>query len=1135
MLRKWGTLVLLLLATPLLVMAQSTGKLAGRVFDASTGEPLPGANVLLDGTQMGTITDVDGNYFIIGVPVGTYNVQASFVGYQAQTVENVEINAGYTRELDFTLSPGVELDEIVVEYERPLIQKDAIGAPKVVTAEQIENLPVRGVVSVAALQGGVVNNAGSEDLFIRGGREQQVSYYVDGVKVYGGINSIGVPQQAVQEQEMLIGAIPARYGDAMSGIISITTKGGQTRFTGSAEAITSEVLDGYGYNLGSFTLGGPVIPQKLSFFVSAQGTLQSDRNPFAIKTPRLPDAEYERLIAAPQVLQLRDANGNINYAPLPRNISPGTAEQIIEQLDMSQLMFDSPFDASTAQLVTGVPLSRPNLYTADAFEMSRSKPAEDQQLDFTGNLTFTPVQSVSLRLGGSFALNKWDTYDYINSLYARDHFFKNEDRNVRAYVTWRQYFSNSTFFQIQADYTNDKFWTWSNQFSKNVEDTYWYGDIDHPANSILAGYRQLQATTDENGVTTYSYVRRSNITDGAGSAGAVEPGTFYLPGRIADDYEKGNRDQYRISASATTQIGLNQIEFGGEFETRTIRYFRNASPIGLARYMPDDNVEAGTPYERYDQLPYLAFEPRAVWYGYDFRGINEVNEHNIDLFARGSSNPDSAWVYNVAPYKPVYFAGYLSDKIEYRDLVISLGVRVDVFDNNTEVLFDPYSIEPIIRAGDLSGVTVPSNIGNDYAVYFSGESVRGYRDLDGNFYDANGQETKFEALEALGATPRRIPGENAFSSKIFKDYEPQVTFMPRIGVSFPVTDQALFFASYNVTSQRPSEAGYQPFYSFQAVSSQNILSNPSLKPEKTTQYELGFRQSLGSRAALQISGFYRRQDNLIQIKNVPELFPAGLQTYGNDDFAVTKGAEIEFDLRRTNNVSLNANYTLSFAQGTGSDANSNRVIAWRSSLGGYAPNFITPTVFDRRHVFNITLDYRLGENEGPMIFGAYPLSNFGVNVVANLGSGMPYTKLQQGTAFRIVEDFTAPVRGGINQARLPWMNLVNLRIDRRFQISGDASLTAFLWVQNLFNTRNTLGVYRASGLPDNDGYLATEEGRRLVNGAAEALGDPRAGDAYAFNYQAYANAPVGLGGYHYSGGLRYSLPRQTRLGVRLTF
>ena len=104
MIRKWGPLLLILLAMPMMVFAQGTGKLSGRVIDESTGEGLPGANVILQGTSLGATTDIDGDYFILGVPVGSYTVQATFVGFAPETVQGVEINAGYTRDLNFDLA-----------------------------------------------------------------------------------------------------------------------------------------------------------------------------------------------------------------------------------------------------------------------------------------------------------------------------------------------------------------------------------------------------------------------------------------------------------------------------------------------------------------------------------------------------------------------------------------------------------------------------------------------------------------------------------------------------------------------------------------------------------------------------------------------------------------------------------------------------------------------------------------------------------------------------------------------------------------------------------------------------------------------------------------------------------------------
>ena len=198
-------MLLLLLAAPLTARAQGTGKISGIVTD-NAGDPLPGANVVIDGTTLGAATNIDGEYVILGVPIGTYNVTASFVGFASVTIEGAEVNSGFTRILDFELGSSDIMDEIVVEYERPLIQNDAIGAPTVVSGEEIENLPVRGVGAVTALQTGVVSEADSDDLFIRGGRGEEVVYFVDGVKVTSSAR-LNVNQQAIAEQEMLLGRI----------------------------------------------------------------------------------------------------------------------------------------------------------------------------------------------------------------------------------------------------------------------------------------------------------------------------------------------------------------------------------------------------------------------------------------------------------------------------------------------------------------------------------------------------------------------------------------------------------------------------------------------------------------------------------------------------------------------------------------------------------------------------------------------------------------------------------------------------------------------------------------------------------------------------------------------------------------
>ncbi len=1136
MLRKWGTAVLLFVAMPALAWAQNTGKLAGVVTDASTGDQLPGANVVLEGTQMGTFTDADGNYFILGVPVGTYDIQASFVGYQGQTVTDVEITSGLTRELNFSLSPGLELEEIVVQYERPIIQRDAVGASRVVTAEDIQNLPVRGVAGLAQLQGGVVGEETSGDLYIRGGREEEVQYYIDGVKAIG---LVGVPQSAIQEQEMLIGTIPARYGDAMSGIISITTKSGVgSRFFGSLEGITSEALDGYGYNLGSLSLGGPILGNKLSFFVSGEYEGSSDMTPFAVKTPVLSDEMFADIRNRPQVLEGVNADGDRVWIPFPSDAFELGLTESIDASEIDAILEEQGLIGGD----TGVSLVGHTLFhrtatlTADDFQRRQAKHEPSVDWRLSGNLTFTPSDQINVRVGGGYNIANDETYNYLRSLYNRDRFYVNDRETWRMFGTWRHHLSNSTFYELRADYNDDRFWQRPEGFSKDVRDILHYGDfggLDADGNPTAAGadlYAPARAFYQLNADGTYSRPYEDSALPS--SLGVYD--FFSLPGAPLGTFDKWHNQQFRLSASATTQVGLHQIEFGGEFQQLTRRRFTMIGGHNFARFYNDGDVEGDAAFavDRYEDLAFSIVQPQ-LWtevaggyYGYDYLGLNEVDDEDIDAYFAGEN-------YNRAPHKPIYYAGYIQDKIEYRDLVLNIGVRVDVFDSNQRSLIDPYALQPILRVADVQNLdpAVAGIVESDWAVYYrdgqTSQPIVGYRDLDGNWYDDRGNRVR-SADDVLDQGGQVVRNSSASPSEMYKDYEPQVIFMPRIGVSFPVTDQALFFASYNVTSQRPSEQSYLPPTHYAVLATNDQVPNTGLLPEVTKQYELGFRQRLGERAAIQLSGFFRTQDNKIQIRQLNTSFPIPYGSYFNVDFTTTKGATLEFDLRRTNNVSVNANYTLSFAEGTGSDSETQGTIAWR---GTYFPDFIAPMAFDQRHTANLVIDYRLGEGEGPEILGGRLLENFGVNLTAQIGSGNPFTRLRPPNDPAYVGTGHT-VFGNVNDTYMPWRSLVNLRVDRRFDLSNAASLTAFVWVLNLFDTDPILGVWRSSGLPDDDMFLSREASEAVLRNVLVP-------ESYAWHYDAGTDNPgapvTATVANQFAGNRAYGMPRRIRLGVRLNF
>ena len=1140
MFRKLSTSVLLLLlGTPLMALAQGTGTLAGRVTDADTGEGLPGANVIVGGTQLGAATDLDGNYRIIGIPVGQYDVTARFVGYEDETVTNVQISSGYTTEQNFALRSGIELEEVVVEYERPIIDDDAIGAPRIVTGEDIQNLPVRGVTDVAALTSGVVSTEGSGDLFIRGGREQEVQYYVDGVKVASS-SQLAVNQAAIQEQEMLIGTIPARYGDVQSGVISITTRSGGNDFFGSAEFVTSEALDSFGYNLAALSLGGPIVPGTVSFFVAGEGEFTSDATPYAIDTYRLTDEAYNNLLANPQVVRVvnPDDPDDVQYVAFPweevqNRINNG---DVVTADDLAAILGDQ-IPAGYELESSPVPFGTPETFTEDTpgLVLERGKDDPLENITVNGNLNFNFSSALSLRVGGAYDTQQRDVFNFTNSLYNRDYFYNTERDSYRLYGTFRQRVSNNAFYELRGEFQDFKSYQYPEGFSNDVRETAAYGDISNDFNALSRRYYTFAGVdTDGDGLPDTNAFIRAFTEDGLTRPGTVS-GTFSQPGAVLSQFVQRHNQQFRISGSATTQLSVHQLEFGGEYEQQTNRLFAVNNARSLSRFIADNDGAEQTTDETpngassYEEIPFDAFRQITTRYGYNYNGTEEVDDQDVDgYFSRSNTN--------LAPYKPIYYAGYIADKIEFSDLVIQLGLRVDVFDNNATVLRDRFTTVPITRAGQLTGDQLgqlaqgrlPSGISDDYAVYFSDAGdIVGFRDLDGNFFTARGEEAAPAEITNLGNIQDRTRAPfNEPRSAAFTDYDPQVTVMPRLGVSFPVTDRALFFASYNVLSQRPTEQAYAPFSVYEEIGLQNSRTpNPALEPEKTTQYELGFRQRIGERAGLTLSGFYRTQENKVSNRPVTGGAP-DYGTYLNADFTTTKGAEVGFELRRTNNLAINANYTLSFAQGTGSDAGATANIVWR---GRFFPDFISPADFDQRHTLNATVDYRFGEDEGPMIGGVRLLENFGINVLGQFGSGQRYTALAAPN-FSVFDSFTTDIEGGINEVTLPATTRIDLRVDRSFNLGfAGSSLKAYLWVQNLFDTENVVAVYRATGVPDTDGYLTSTGGQAFISGRPDPEGA-------AFNYNTYVRGPLNNGGNQSSAGANfYSLPRRIRLGLLFDF
>ena len=218
------------------VFAGSTGKISGKVVEKSTGETLPGANVVIEGTTLGAVTDSDGNYFIINVPPGSYTVSASMVGYHKTTQTNVRVFIDLTTTMNFSGDFGlveetIELAEITVVAELPVVQPDISANVANISAQDVESLPVTSVNEVVRLEAGVLASANGE-LSIRGSAFNEIAFSVDGLSMRDGRNNepySTVSYTSIKEMSVQSGGFNAEYGNVRSGLVNIVTKEGDKR------------------------------------------------------------------------------------------------------------------------------------------------------------------------------------------------------------------------------------------------------------------------------------------------------------------------------------------------------------------------------------------------------------------------------------------------------------------------------------------------------------------------------------------------------------------------------------------------------------------------------------------------------------------------------------------------------------------------------------------------------------------------------------------------------------------------------------------------------------------------------------------------------------------------------------------
>jgi hypothetical protein len=1006
------------------LQAATTGKIAGTVKDANTGEPLPGANIIIEGTSMGASVDLNGQYFIINVPVGTYVVKATMIVYSSLSKTNVSVNVDRTTDLNFELSTEViEGEAVTVTAERPIVEKTLTQSKTTIGAHELDNvLPVADINSI------VETSASTFKGYIRGGRKFETKTLVDGVDISdtyfsGGTGAFGsgavghdyqayrrselnettmgeISSSSVQELNVYAGTFTAEYPTASAGIVNIVTKSGSdeyhgkifARFTPSNEweHFGSNVYwmkDGNGVNKGYFD-------ERDSY--AAAGTGGERRAALYTWNPALcKDEYYYDPDDSVGLGRSYEFEGNIN-GPVP-------------------------FLGSKAGF----------FLTAKYQNMRTTALPFDVDKRFTGNLKIHYDLNADMRVtaygqitdGGYLFENviwkfnpKWSYYMEGAPRY--------KDFAHFSYLKWTHTLSPNTFYEMTLSHNSKTNW-----IGYPDDDGNGYSSLEEKGDFItfdtlgeymkyLGGQMIIDTVRDEETnqiIAIETYLNESTLNG-------------YVPGW----YNNDANDETVLSATDPNRVFFyNAIDPGQVDETKTDfwgngGFYRTHYPAPLYSKTARDVTTFKT-----DFTSQVNFNHQ-LKSGIQFRYHNvDVNQKQAELGGKGHQYPYNVLHVDIHKFNPKEFAYYLQDRVEYKGMIVNIGARVDGYDTDTEVFKD-----------DFDPFDVINNANNELLRY---EPKRGDK-----------------------------VGWKWFLS-------------PRLGVSHPVSDEMALHYSFGKFIQYPSFSSlYQDYHFTDYIASPSISTKwVDQDPIRSTAYEMGLQYSPFTDIVVDASVYYRDVENYGSISY--SLTPENGQTltfHSTWGHADSRGLELSIEKRPTKWWAGRINYAYSYIKEAGRQGGDDDQVTTFSTANNrddyaglpfddadqynYRERYVTVAStqnrlaggYDRTHRFSNTL----------MFFLPYGLE---ASTVTELSSGFKYIPKQN-----VNNDPFFDIDPGYEEG--PWNFNLNLRLTLNpFTLMQDAGmmsrealgsmkLRCFLEVRNLTNHENILTFNNTAGNEDKD-------------------------------------------------------------------
>jgi outer membrane receptor protein involved in Fe transport len=964
-----------------------TGKISGRVVDAGSGEPLPGVNVVIEGTTLGATTDIDGYYNIINVRPGRYTLRASFVGYTPQVVENVEVNVGLTTEINFALQEvAIGLQEVVVQATRPIVQPDISASIVNISASVIQALPVAtDVAQVIGLQPGF-----EPGLVVRGYGGNQIAFLLDGMNLADPRTNApftGVSFTAVEEVQAQTGGFTAEYGNVRSGLINVVMK------EPARNRYTVDLIMRY------------APPQAKNFG----------------GTPSDPESYWVRPYFDPAV-----AFGGTRAA-----WDEWTRRQYPEFVGWNAA-------ATAYNTAHGTNVTAQQLQKAFEWYMRKDNKIHDPDYQLDGTIT-GPIPAIGAYLG-----------------------------NLRFLASYRQ--TQSAFVVPQRrkayqDYTAQ---------GKLISDIFAGGRLE------ILGMRSKRkglqpvlsdaptAAIIDGSTPTFPWDGRGDLQNMAiGSVGdhvtraglygdwvfaemditytlgglkfthAFSPQTYYEVQlqRTQTEYQTGHippRDPNPVvCVTPGPNPEIRPINDAACQNPNAIKL--TSAPFGYEYRGMDDGIgpglriggHGGTPYDT-SKVGRWLFSAALTSQVNRFLQVKGGLEFNLSDYKMNYGENDPFFVHHPNPKyrwhrKPQQGAAFLQSKLEFKGLIANLGLRLDYFNPSGKwYVYEPYdrAFTPVIGADRIA--------------------------------------------EVLSQEP----------------VDKQLTLSPRLGISFPVSENSKLYFNYGHFRQMPDPV---PLFEVEKISSGAVsrIGNPNLPLQKTVAYELGFEQNLYNMFLLRLAGYYRdvslqaRNINFQSIDGEVNYWVARPWNYGD-----VRGFEISLSKNRGRWVQGFVNYTY-MARKTGNFGFTNNFenpVRQQQYLLTTTDHYQSKPIPEPFARFNV--DFLTPSDFGPNYSGFRPLAEWRLSILGEWRAGQVLTW----TGNSLLEA-GSPVRGIEHNVRWKDYYNVDLRLSKTID-SRIGEVQFFMDVTNVFNIRH---LNRWSGFVNSTDLLQYLQSLHLPEKTFEGL------------------------------------------------